>query len=92
MGSMTIPVPHDLIQICSAIHQEKKTEEEWGEIESDDMFQTDTVHGGYEALERAFCFSYYAPSGAEFWFQLTLREVGEVLRGEKRVIEVRPAE
>lgn len=88
---MTIPVPDDLVQVCHAILRENKTDDEWSEIESDDMFQQGSIHGGYEALEQAFCFSYYAPDGDEFWFQLTLPEIKDVASGQKQLVEIRPA-
>lgn len=64
-------VPDDLIEICEQILSHGKSDVEWSEIESDDMLQRRQIRG-YDAPEQAFCFSYYAPPGEEFWFQLTL--------------------
>jgi hypothetical protein len=89
---MELRVPQELRDICREIVAEGKTDDEWSEIEADDWFQTDTVTGGYDALERAFTFSYYAPDGQELWFQLTLEEAARVAAGEMQVVEARPAE
>jgi len=66
--------------------------EDWRDTESDDEFQTENYVGGYEALEDAFCFSYYAADGAELWFQVTLAEVAKIAAGEMSAVEARPAE
>lgn len=89
---MDLPVPDDLRSICGEIVAEGKSDEEWSEIEADDWFQTDTVHGGYDALERAFTFSYYPPEGGELWLQLTLEEAARVAAGELHVVDATPAE
>jgi hypothetical protein len=89
---MQIPVPDDLIAICREIVAEGKTDAEWAEIEAGDWFQTDTVHGGYEADEHAFTFSLYTPDGGELWLTLTLAEAAEVARGERLTVEARRPE
>ena len=89
---MELRVPEDLRDICRQIVAEGKTDDEWSEIEAGDWFQTETVTGGYEAPERAFTFSYYAPDGEELWFQLTLEEAARVAAGEMQVVDARPAE
>jgi hypothetical protein len=76
--------------LCREIVAENQTEEEWAEMESDDMFQSESYVGGYDADEEAFCFSHYAPDGEEYWFQVTLPEVQEVAAGGNPVVEVRP--
>jgi len=88
---MDIPITDELRSLFERIVAEQKNEDEWAEIESDDMFQTESFDGGFDATERAFCFSYYASAGGEFWFQLTLPEVVAVLEEKKTVIEGRPA-
>ncbi len=77
--------------ICREILDEHKTPRQWAEIESDDMFQSRSFVGGYDADEEAFCFSYYAANGQEYWFQVDLNEVELILRGEKINLEIRPA-
>jgi hypothetical protein len=89
---MDLPVPDDLRAICRDIVAEGRTDDECSRIEAGDWFQTDTVTGGYDALERAFTFSYYPPGGAELWFQLTLEEAARIADGELNVVDVRPAE
>ena len=88
---MTLPIPNDLVLVCQQIIRENKSDDQWSEIESGDMFQQGSIHGGYEALERAFCFSYYAPTGEELWFQITLPEVEQIVNGQKQSVEARPA-
>jgi hypothetical protein len=89
---MTIDIPEDLATICRLVVAEGKSDDEWAEIESDDMFQEGSVHGGYDATERAFCFSYYRPDGEELWLQLTLTEVAAVAAGSLISMEARLAE
>ena len=86
---MEIPVPDDLATICREIAAEGKTDDEWAQIEAGDWFQTETVTGGYDAGERAFTFSFYAPEDEELWIVLTLAEAAEVARGERTVVEAR---
>jgi hypothetical protein len=79
---MQIPIDEELRRLCSEIASEQRSEDEWSLIESDDMFQTAHFIGGFDATERAFCFSYYDGSGTEFWFQLTLSEALRIAGGE----------
>jgi hypothetical protein len=76
---MKIQVDEQFFNICEKILSENKTQQEWAFIESSDMFQTRNYCGGYDATEDAFCFSYYDPDGQEFWFQLSLNEVKEIV-------------
>jgi len=89
---MILEVTDELRNLCRGIASEGRTASEWAKIQSDDMFQTDNFVGGFERLENAFCFSYYAPSGAEFWFQITLQEVVQIAQGELTTVQMRPAE
>ena len=79
-------------EMARSIVSEGNTDEEWAEIESDDMFQEGPYVGGYDAIEEAFTFSYYADDGNEYWFQLTLGEIQEVATGSRTTVEMRPAE
>ena len=88
---MEIAVPPELQVICAQIVEEHRSEADWAAVESDDMFQRGQVTGGYEADERAFCFSYNDGSGNELWFQLTLSDVAAVARGETQRLPVRAA-
>ena len=88
---MQLAIDSEFRSICRAIVAENQTEEEWAEAESDDMFQSESYEGGFDADEEAFCFSYYAPDGQEYWFQVTLAEVKAAAAGENPVIDARPA-
>jgi hypothetical protein len=89
---MQLPMNAELRTLCREIVAENKSVEEWAEIESDDMFETESYEGGFDATEEAFCFSHYTEDGEESWFQLTLSEVQAIAAGEDRVVEARPAE
>lgn len=79
---MKIHVTKELRAICDEIQAENKTDDKWALIESDDMFQSESFEGGYEAGDRAFWFSYYAPDSSEWWFKLTLQDVHRICVGE----------
>lgn len=89
---MQIPITDELRLIFEQIVNEQKTASEWAEIESDDMFQSKSFDGGFDAIEQAFCFSYYDDNGDEFWFQLTLSDIEDLLGGRETVINGRAAE
>ena len=89
---MKINVTDEFKAICKDILNEDKTKEQWAEIESDDMFQTNSFCGGYDADEVAFCFSFYNDNGDEYWFQVTLEEIEKVVSGDLTTIDSRPAE
>lgn len=89
---MEIQFSEEFTQICSEIIKEAKSQDEWAEIESDDMFQSQHYAGGYDADEMAFCFSFFNNTGDEFWFQLTLDEVEAVVKGSLNRVSARPAE
>jgi hypothetical protein len=82
----------EFLALCREIVAAGLTESEWAERESDDMFQTEHYAGGYDATESAFCFSHYRGDGSEWWFQLSLDDVGRVARGEQVALGERPAE
>lgn len=84
-------IEKQFILICEEILAEDKTPEEWAEIESDDMFQSSSYSGGYDADEEAFCFSYYANDG-EYWFQLTLTEIDNAINGKLKELEITKAD
>lgn len=86
---MQLAIDSEFRTICHEIVAENQTEEEWAEVESDDMFQSESYEGGFDADEEAFCFSHYAPDGQEYWFQITLAEAKAIAAGENPVIEAR---
>ena len=89
---MQIAVNEDLREISQEVVDSRKTDEEWSEIESDDMFQRPSIAGGFDATERAFCFSFYDDEGTEYWFQLTSDDLKLIAEGKLDYVSVRPAE
>ncbi|HEV8262860.1 MAG TPA: hypothetical protein VGQ19_19155 [Burkholderiales bacterium] len=88
---MKLTIDDHFREIAQSILAEGRSDEEWSEIESDDMFQSGPYVGGYEATEAAFTFSYYDDDQKEYWFQLTLDEMKDVAEGKRTTIEARPA-
>jgi hypothetical protein len=82
-------VDNELRTILHAILSEKKSLEEWAEIESDEYFQTDRYVGGFDATEMAFCFSLF-DSGNEYWFQFFLEQIEDLLGVDESDINIRP--
>ena len=78
---MDIPIEEELKGICKDILAENKSEQQWAEIESDDMFQTAMFCGGYDADENEFCFSYFSSDDNEYWFQISLSDVTDIASG-----------
>ena len=89
---MKIDVDKEFYEVCRKIIDENKSIEEWRQIESSDMFQTKNYCGGYDATEDAFCFSYFDQNGVEFWFQLTLKDIEEIINLKKKDLGVRQAD
>lgn len=85
---MNLDVNKEFKDICIEILDEKKSEIEWAEIESSDMFQSDNYCGGYDATEMAFCFSFYDIDNREFWFQLTLNDIEDIITNNKTSISL----
>ena len=88
---MKYAIPEDLVLICHDILHENKTEAEWGKVESDDVFQTERFVGGFDAVEQEFCFSFYE-QGTEYWVQVSLKQVRDIVDGSVNTINVRAAE
>ena len=80
-----------LLSKFQEILEEDLTEAQWSDIESDDMFQEHPYIGGYDADERAFCFSLYSGQ-EEYWFQVTLAEVRLAVAGQLTGVQLRKAE
>ena len=76
-------------EICIQILAENKSEKEWYEIESSDMFQTANYCGGFDGTEMEFTFSYYNEKKEEYWFQLSLKNIASLVSGELKKIEMR---
>ena len=82
----------EFVGICRQVADQACTDEDWADRESDDWFQTPNFCGGYDADERAFCFSYYDASGNEWWFQVSLSDARMISAGGRAVIELRRAQ
>jgi hypothetical protein len=89
---MEISLTGEFRQLCSEIVAQGRTADEWGAVESSDMFQTTNYVGGFDATEMEFTFSYYDAEGREFWFQVPLEDVSEIADGRKTTVRGRPAE
>lgn len=89
---MQLNVDSSLQRICRDILSKFLSDTDWAAIESDDMFEEGPFVGGYDATENAFTFSYYDSHGNEYWFQLTMEEVGQIGRDEVHHILARPAD
>lgn len=88
---MQLPVPAEFRGVCFSIAADRRTIDAWRATESDDMFQSEHFCGGFDATEDAFCFSYYAADGSEYWFQLTLTDVASVASGTLQILSLRLA-
>lgn len=76
---MKIKITEELFEILKQIKSQNYTDEQWAEIESSDMYQSEHFCGGYDSDEEAFCFSYYSSENKEFWFQFTLEDLESML-------------
>ncbi len=85
---MYFQIDESFIAICKQIQQEQKSLEEWASIESDDMFQYENIIGGFDATENEFCFSIFQDEN-EYWLQISLLQIPQILSGEITSIEVR---
>lgn len=88
---MTHRVNSDFKAICQTIMKEDKSLEQWALIESDDMFEKGKYVGGFDATEMEFCFS-VREDGNEYWFQISLEEVKDVVNDLKTDFEARDAD
>jgi hypothetical protein len=87
---MKIPVDAILLEICQEIQKYNWVPEKWIQHESDDMFQIGNYQGGFDAIEKAFCFSVFIDN-IEYWFQLTLDEIHKVIDRSLTTINLRVA-
>ena len=82
---------NDFIFICKEILEQNKSEKQWAEIESDDMFQKGSYEGGFDATEMLFCFSVYE-NECEYWFEFPLSEVELFANGIKLEVSLTKAD
>lgn len=72
-----------LRRICEEIVRHDKSDQEWADVESGDLFQEGDYSGGYDAIEQEFLFSYYR-GDKEYWLSFDLPTAGKVAAGEER--------
>jgi len=87
---MKFGVDEELKTLLSEIQKQRKSEIEWAEIESDDLYQSENYRGGFDATEQEFCFSVFR-DGKEYWFQFSLSDVDFLLGNPHGTIQVRLA-
>ena len=85
---MEVKFTNEFKQICKEILDFGYSPEKWELVESCDMFQTDNYCGGFDATEKEFCFSYYSSRGEEYWFQIDLESVENVVFGAIKTIKM----
>lgn len=86
---MKLKIDDEFKKICSEIISENKTDEEWSEIESGDMFQSEHYCGGYE--DGVFAFGYFGRSDQpdkEFWFEVPLSDLKKIVANEIEEVEL----
>lgn len=86
MEEIAIPITSEFKEICEKIVSENLSETEWSAIENDDMFQSTSFEGGFDATENAFTFSYFT-NNKEYWFQLRLEEVKKIYAGQELTVK-----
>src|SRR5687768_10531934 len=82
----------ELSSVCSGIVERGWNEDVWSEHEACDEFQTEHLCGGFDATEREFCFSYFAPGGKEYWFQFPLAQAKALASSPNLPLVLREAE
>ncbi len=70
----------------------EKVQSEWIATESDDMFTTAHYVGGFDATEKAFCFSYFDSESGEYWFQFSLPDALDLVSNHIKELDAIPAE
>lgn len=83
-----LKVDEELLSLCNEIHSAGKTDEQWAEIESCDMFQTKKYCGGYDATEQGFWFSYYDQDQTEWWFEFTTESLSKITSGKLQYLDL----
>ena len=83
-----LKVDEELLSLCKEIQSEGKSDEQWAEIESCDMFQTKNYCGGYDACEHGFWFSYYDQNKTEWWFEITTELLSKIINGDLKYLDL----
>ena len=87
-----INVDSEILEICREIKSRDLTADDWAQIESSDMFQSTHFCGGYESTEGEFTFSFYDENSTEYWFNLSLEEVDQILNNKIITLKLRTPE
>jgi len=88
---MNLKINQEFKNICKEIINENKSLKEWEEIESDDLFQSQSFCGGFDGTENEFCFSFYDNENKEWWFQLPIEEVQIIAKGQLTSLQLTEA-
>ena len=86
---MELPVDAELRALCAEIAEWMRTEPDWVEDESSDMFQSEHYCGGWEGPEDGFTFSHYDATRTERWFSLSPDEVRAAASGALATVDAR---
>ena len=89
MIDQMVDIDDALRVIAGEILDANKTDADWAAVESDDGFQRGEWLGGYDADERAFCFS--RKTDPELWCQFELADAPGIARGAVRSLPARLA-
>jgi hypothetical protein len=89
---VNLEVDEDLVLIAQEIVGLDLTPDEWSARASDDEFQRGRYVGGYDAVERAFCFGASRPNRSELWFQFDLAEAAAIASGAVTGVRARRAD
>ena len=87
---MKLQIDEEFKSICQEIINENKTDAEWSETQSGDMFQSENFCGGYE--DGVFAFGYFGTQNQpdkEFWIELTLNDIKNIVVGSIKEIEIK---
>ena len=85
-------IDDELRKICQEIKKMNKSHNEWNQIESSDMFQSEKYCGGFDAIEQEFCFSYYDEDNIEYWFAFSLNDLDSIIAGKLKYLDLVKAE
>jgi len=87
---MEIKVDEQLKGILEEIKGFDYSVDQWAEIESDDMFQTQSYCGGFDGDAKSFYFRYFTKAGDQFWFDFRLEDITSLLSGAIPVLNLAP--
>ena len=89
---MNLKINNEFLSIIKQIIDENKTLDQWIEVESSDMFQSEDFCGGFDATEEEFCFSYFDENNDEWWFQFSLVKAELIAKGKINCLKLRKSD